>query len=260
VTGLNAKKYLFVFAHPDDEVFIAGTMKQLLVRGAELHGAWLTSGDYFGKGQERERELSQALNILGLPGRWRHLFRLTDLGLLRELDRAADKVAKLVREIQPEVVFANAFEGGHPDHDAMNFLAYEGCSRAGIRPQIFEFPLYNGAGQPYYWWWQINHFPPGGAPTLYNRLADDAVDCKYSMMRAYSGQWMYMIPARLVSSYSKLRRLGEPYRRCPENRDHTLPPHPGTLNYERPFNSFMKIRFSDFREAVAKVRQSKPRR
>lgn len=260
MTGLNAKNFLFLFAHPDDEVFIAGTMRQLLARGAELHAAWLTSGDYFGKGQERERELSEAMHILGLRDSRRHLVRLPDLGLVRELDHASDQVAKLLTQIRPQVVFADAFEGGHPDHDAVNFLAYEGCARTGIQAEIFEFPLYNGAGEPYYWWWQINRFPPGGPATLYNRLNDDAIDCKYKMMRAYAGQWMYMIPARLVSSHSKLKGLGEPYRRCPENRDHTLLPHPGTLNYERPFNAFMKIRFRDFQEAVTKVRQAGQRR
>lgn len=256
MTGLDAKNYLFLFAHPDDEVFIAGTMKQLLVRGAELHGVWVTSGDYFGKGAQREAELSRAADILGLPGRWRHLLRLPDLGLLRELDRAADKTARLLRETAPDVVFANAFEGGHPDHDAVNFLAYEASFRAGIRPQIFEFPLYNGSGQAYHWWWRINSFPPGNTPTLHNRLTDEAIDCKYRMMREYSSQWMYMIPARLASSYSKLKMLGEPYRLCPKNRDHTQAPHTGMLNYERPFNSFMKIRFRDFQEAVANVRRA----
>lgn len=259
MTGLNAKSYLFLFGHPDDEVFIAGTMKQLIDRGADLHGAWLTSGDYFGKGQEREWEFARAMNILGLGRSRTHLLRLPDLGLVRELGHASDEVAGLISKIRPRAVFADAYEGGHPDHDAVNFLAYEGCARAGVRAELFEFPLYNGSGEPYFWWWRINDFPPGGPPTLYNRLTDNAIDCKYRMMRVYAGQWMYMIPARLVSSYAKLKTRGEPYRRCPENRDHTVPPHPGTLNYERPFNSFMKIHFSDFREAVQKVRQGRQR-
>jgi LmbE family N-acetylglucosaminyl deacetylase len=249
--------YLFLFAHPDDEVFIVGTMRQLLVKGPDVHAAWLTSGDYGGKGQVRERELAEAMNILGLHRSRIHVMRLPDLGLVRIMERAADEVTKLMDRIRPDVVFANAFEGGHPDHDAVNFLAYEGSFRAGLRASLFEFPLYNGSGPALHWWWQINAFPPGNGRTFYNRLDDDEIERKYRIMRAYSSQWLYMAPARMASSYASLKRRGEPYRPCPKDRDHSLPPYKGELNYERWFNDFMKIRFSDFRAAVLKTRRSR---
>ncbi len=249
--------YLFLFAHPDDDVFICGTMRQLLVKGADDHTAWLTSGDYYGKGQLRERELAEATNIIGLHRSRVHLMRFPDLGLVRLMESAANEVAKLMDRIRPDVVFADAFEGGHPDHDAVNFLAYEGSLRVRLRASLFEFPLYNGSGPAQHWWWRINGFPESSGPTLYNRLGDDEIDRKYRIMRAYSSQWMYMFPARLASSYATLKNRGEPYRPCPRDRDHTTPPHSGELNYERWFSNFMKIRFGDFRAAVLRTRRSR---
>jgi LmbE family N-acetylglucosaminyl deacetylase len=255
MTLSNQEKYLCLFAHPDDDVFIAGTMKLLVDQGAELDAAWLTSGDYFGLGDRREKELTKAMAILGLDGSRVHRLRFPDLGLLARLDEAADDVADLMDQAQPTVVLADAFEGGHPDHDCVNFLAFEGAFRAGIKPEIVEFPLYNGAGHLYHLGWKINSFPDGDPSVQYNPLTDAAVTCKFRMIRSYPSQWMYMAPARLASWRSRLTTLGEPYRICPTDRDHTVPPHPGRLSYERWFNSFMKIKFSQFRDQVKRVRR-----
>ncbi|HMK37239.1 MAG TPA: PIG-L family deacetylase [Desulfomonilaceae bacterium] len=254
-TCLDGSAYLFLFAHPDDDVFVAGTMKLLLDRGADIHCAWVTSGDYFGQQGQREEELAGAMRILGLGKESIHLLRYPDLGLVSRLDQAADAVAALMELVRPDIVFANAFEGGHPDHDSVNFLAYEGCARAGMSSSLYEFPVYNGSGPFYYWWWRINRFPDDGVHVLHNPLADDAILCKYKMMRIYAAsQWMYMIPARLASSKNSLRNVGEPYRECPSDRDHTVRPHGGKLNYERWFNFFMRIRFKDFQRSVLNAR------
>ncbi len=253
---ISPAKYVFLFAHPDDDVFIAGTMKQLLDAGSELHGIWATSGDFFGQGKRREAELAAAVKVLGLSRPNTHLLRFPDLGLVAKLDEVTNSVAKLIGRIRPDFIFANAFEGGHPDHDSVNFIAYEASYRAGVKAKLFEFPLYNGSGPLQHWWWRINQFPDNNPPACHNPLNEAAIECKYQMMKIYSSsQWLYMIPARLASPFPKLKEVGELFRECPSNRDHTLPPHNGILNYERWFNFFMKISFNDFRAAVAQTRQ-----
>jgi LmbE family N-acetylglucosaminyl deacetylase len=246
--------YLFLFAHPDDDVFICGTMHMLLQEGAEVHAAWLTSGDYFGQGELRESELAQAVEILGLHDSRVHLLRQPDLGLVPGMGHAAESLTELLLAVKPDMLFVTAFEGGHPDHDSANFLAYECRARAGLKVGIFEFPLYNGTGPVHHWRWRINGFPPRGPEIHFQPLNDLAVDCKYRMMRTYSSQWMYMAPARLASRRSRLKKFGEPYRACPPDRDHTIPPHAGLLNYERWFNFFIKIKFADYADAVRRTR------
>jgi LmbE family N-acetylglucosaminyl deacetylase len=230
-------------------------MRTALNTGSDVDAAWVTSGDFFGGGERREAALKQAVAILGLDESRVHLLHVPDLGIVSEMPRAAELVAKLLDEVRPSKIFVNAFEGGHPDHDSVNFLAYEGATRAGIHPEIYEFPLYNGSGSVFHWKWRINGFPPGGPPVLYLPLTEDAISCKHRLMlHAYLSQWMYMVPARLATPRSLLLSRGEPYRLCPPDRDHTVPPHAGKLNYERWFNFFMKIRFDDFKAAVLRTR------
>ncbi len=256
VMGLpTSAKYLFLFAHPDDDVLISGTMKMLIDRGAEVHGAWLGSGDFLGQGQTRRAERAKAAKIMGLKKSQMHILEIPDTHMLRDLQQAATKVTDLFSKVKPDIVFVTAFEGGHPDHDAANFLAYEASRRTGLSPKLFEFPLYNGTGPFYHWWWKINDFPPGGPPALSIPLNRAAVDAKYRIMRTYSSQWMYMIPARLASSRTELLQHGEIFRPSPPNRDHAVPPHEGMLNYERWFNCFMGTTFDDFKKAVLRTRR-----
>lgn len=248
-------EYVFIFAHPDDDSFIAGTMHMLVRAGAGVHAIWLTSGDFLGQGSFRERELRNAGQCLGLPDDAIHLLRIPDLGLIKNLDTAADRVAEIFKRVQPDTVFSTAYEGGHPDHDSANFIAYEALRRAGRNARIMEFPLYNGAGKAIHWWWKINAFPDGYPETRYNPLTEEALECKYRLMRIYWSQFAYMIPARLACSRTKMLTRGEPYRVCPPDRDHTAPPHPGTINYHRWFNAFMRIKFKDFAEAVREAQK-----
>ena len=253
----SSSRYLFLAAHPDDEIAIAGTIQMLVERGAEVHCAWATSGGYFGKADVREAEVARTAQILGLNDGLVDLLRMPDLGLLGMLDQAADNVAEVVGRIKPGKIFCDAFEGGHPDHDSVNFLAYEGSFRAGVRAELFEFPLYNATGPLHRLGWRINTFPPGGPKVLYNPLTEAAIQARLRMMMAYSSQWMYMVPARLAISRRRLAAVGEPYRPCPPDRDHSIRPHQGTLSYERWFNWFMRTTFSDFREAVIKARRAR---
>ncbi|MGA8833143.1 MAG: PIG-L deacetylase family protein [Desulfomonilaceae bacterium] len=248
------EKFLFVFAHPDDDVFISGLMRRLISLGIETLGAWLTSGGYLGGQERRENELREAMSVLGLPADHCKMLIFPDLGLIDSMETASSRLAEILMDYQPQNIFVTAFEGGHPDHDAANFIVYEARFRSQLDCQLFEFPLYNGSGPFWTWRWRINAFPPGGPPTVFQPLTSQEVDCKRKMMKIYSSQWMYMVPAQMARSRDVLMNQGEPYRLCPENRDHTLAPHTGKLNYERWFNFFMKIRFRDFTEGVKRTR------
>ncbi len=225
----------------------------MLVRGDEVFAVWATSGGLMGGRAKRESELANAMRVLELPESRMKLLRFPDLGLLSNMNAVADRLAALMQEIVPETVFVTAFEGGHPDHDSLNAIAYEARRRSGLSPDLFEFPLYNGSGPGLHWRWRINSFPSDGIEPRFTMLDEDAITVKHKMMRVYGSQWLYMGPARLASSRARLKTRGEPYRPCPADRDHSIPPHPGRLNYERWFNAFMRIRFEDFREAVLRL-------
>ena len=202
---------------------------------------------------KREKELFAAAEILGLKGSSITLLRLPDLGLINNLKQAVELLAPICEAVKPEKVYVTAFEGGHPDHDCANFLVYETRKSTGMIYDIFEFPLYNGSGSLLTWRWKINSFPNDDGSLVELPLTSIEISVKRRIMQTYSSQWMYMVPARLATSEKKMLKTGEPQRLCPNQRDHTVRPHLGKLNYERWFNMFMRINFSDFRKAVEKT-------
>ena len=127
---MKAETCLFLFAHPDDEIFSAGTMRRLLNNNADVHGLWVTSGDARSNAKVRESELRAGLQILGVKDSRIHLLRLPNRGLLPILDHAIERVAGVLQEIMPDKIFVTAYEGGHIDHDAVNFIAYEGLNNS----------------------------------------------------------------------------------------------------------------------------------
>ncbi|XP_066552290.1 N-acetylglucosaminyl-phosphatidylinositol de-N-acetylase [Amia ocellicauda] len=59
---------LLVTAHPDDEcMFFAPTVLQLLEINAAVHLLCLSSGNYYGQGELRKKELLQSCEVLGIP-------------------------------------------------------------------------------------------------------------------------------------------------------------------------------------------------
>jgi LmbE family N-acetylglucosaminyl deacetylase len=241
---------LFLFAHPDDDVFISGALRRSIESGVPTFAAWLTSGDARGQGVVRERELDRAMRLLGLPAERRRLLRFPNRGLLPRLSEAVTATAELMTSLKAREIFVVAYEGGHIDHDALNFIVAEADKRSGGGRTLYEFPLYNRTGA---WWalrWRINAFPPGGQPAMNEPMTPELVRLKHAMMRAYVSQRGDMTPFRLCLNERRLLRRGEPYRAFSVQRDYETPPHPGVLNYERDGHA----RFEEFRQAALAAR------
>lgn len=202
---------------------------------------------------KREKELFAVVEILGLKRSNIRLLRLPDLGLIQKLEETVGLMVRILEHVDPADVYVTAFEGGHPDHDCANFVVFEARKRSQMSFRIIEFPLYNGSGSFFTWRWRINAFPNDDGLEIKLPLTSLEVGIKHRIMRTYSSQWMYMVPARLATPEEKMLRLGEPHRICGQDRNHTIKPHPGKMNYERWFNLFMRIKFSDFVRAVEQI-------
>lgn len=142
-------RILGVFAHPDDEVFVAGgTFAKYAAEGSEIMVVSATKGQA-GQirdaaiatrrtlGAVRERELHRSSCHLGV----RHsvCWDYGD-GTLQQLDRdvLVRDVVRVMREFRPDVVLAFGPDGGygHPDHIAMSLATTEAVRRAGA-PDAF---------------------------------------------------------------------------------------------------------------------------
>lgn len=137
-------RILGVFAHPDDEVFVAGgTLTKYAAAGAEIMVVSATRGQA-GQirdatiatrrtlGAVREQELHLSCQTLGV----RHAI-CWDYGdgALDQLDQQVlvGDIVRVIRAFRPDIVLAFGPDGGygHPDHIVTSLAATEAVRRAG---------------------------------------------------------------------------------------------------------------------------------
>jgi bacillithiol biosynthesis deacetylase BshB1 len=114
--------YLFIAPHPDDaELGAGGTIMLLKARDARVGILDLTDGEPtpFGSPEIRRAETEAATAVLGID--WRGNLGLTNRRLVADLDARA-KLAGVLRQVRPRVLFAPYWEDSHPDHVAATAL------------------------------------------------------------------------------------------------------------------------------------------
>lgn len=143
------KKTLVLAAHPDDGIIgCFGVIKQALDKKEAVKIVYATDG-----ADDTEPRMKASLRKKAVKECWK------DYGLqdLMFLDYAVDSTTKkenvneifkklrsIVDKYKPDVMLVPAFEGGHFDHDVLNFLA----SRMRQKIKVIEFQLYNNHLDP----------------------------------------------------------------------------------------------------------------
>ena len=168
---MSNKCLLAVVAHPDDETFgMGGTLAYYARQGVEVHLICATRGEvgeveprmlegFSSVGELRENELCCAADVLGLKKV--HFLDYRDSGMpgspenkhpralvLAPVDEAAMRIAKLIREIQPQVLITFDPIGGymHPDHIAIHQATVLAFDLAGNNSVVLdELPPYKPA-------------------------------------------------------------------------------------------------------------------
>jgi LmbE family N-acetylglucosaminyl deacetylase len=133
-TPLTDKRLLAIFAHPDDEISVGGTLARAVAEGVAVTLVCATRGEAatiysppeYGAtadnlAQVRTRELECCCAALGVTDlRW---LDWPD-GRVAEIDREAAiaQVVALLRTVRPQAVITHAAHGGypHPDHIAVH--------------------------------------------------------------------------------------------------------------------------------------------
>lgn len=143
------------------------------------------------------------------------------------------------------LVYVPAYEGGHPDHDAVNLAVAVLRSR---RPELAarEFPLYRRgrAGLSV----QAPQPAAGTAPEPFEvlPLSDDALALRRRLVRANASQALPSLLPLLALARASGRGRAEPSRPLPAH-DYASPPHSGALLYEL----YTRRRFAEFRAGAA---------
>ena len=124
--------WLFCMTHPDDEIALAAWIKRLTNQGNRVYMSWTHSNPM------REKEARLVSDQLGIPQDHLYFFNAPDGRVAESIESLLPKFQSMVSEIQPDKVVSCAYEQGHIDHDATNFLVNH--SYAG---EVLEFPLYH---------------------------------------------------------------------------------------------------------------------
>lgn len=146
---------LFLFAHQDDEVAAFHCIEKELHLGNRVVCCFLTDGGFGGASpQARSRESLAVLTRLGVaPEDVRFIGASTgirDQHLYESIDQAyttlRESIASFLENI--ETIYAPAWEGGHPDHDATHLMARRLTLSLSQKCSIWQFPLYHAENCP----------------------------------------------------------------------------------------------------------------
>ena len=228
-------RVLFVVAHPDDEVIGAGG--SLLSRFEHCHVVHLTDGapanmvfahranfntrdDY---AQARREEAVRALSLAGISESQIIEFGVTDQQLSYQLVSVVRRLSELLHEVEPEVVITQAYEGGHPDHDATAFAVHVARSilhyKKAPAPDVFEMTSYHRRAESVVY---EDFLPRDGNPSVTFALKQEERSLKQKMFECFQTQ------REILSGFPiELER----FRKAPPY-NFSLPAHAGKLHYD----------------------------
>ena len=150
---------VLLVAHPDDEIIgVGGQLSSWPGRLLCVHATTGSPADGvdairagFGSSEAyataRRRESECALAIAGLPPTCLLQLPFVDQSLAWRLNDLAGVVESLLQSTRPAAVITHAYEGGHPDHDAVSLAVATALARwspeHGRLPRRIEFAGYH---------------------------------------------------------------------------------------------------------------------
>jgi LmbE family N-acetylglucosaminyl deacetylase len=228
---IDARRVAIVTAHPDDETLAFGVVMRRL-KGVRLvlatdgsprdmivaRSLGLPSVEAYR--DARHGELIAAMALAGLPADALTRLEAPDKEGAYNIGRLVAALRGFFGDHQIEAVLTHAYEGGHPDHDAVA-LAVALATR-GSAIEVVEAPLYRQRDGRFA---TQSFVPIEGVPVVETRLTPEEAAHKATMVACYPTQ------AAIFAGYQP--RV-ERFRHAPAY-DFTRPPNGGAINYEAEF-------------------------
>lgn len=221
---------LLIVAHPDDESISCGGLLQRIEQPCVVFATdgapedeyfWRKYGSRTAYAKLREDEARAALEAVGVTAMefLAHQVQapLVDQRLYKSLAPAFAALSSIVEQFRPQCLLTLAYEGGHPDHDSVSFLAAKLGKTYSI--PIWEAPLYHRSptGQGIY-----QQFVAERGEVIEHHVQGKDLENKMRMLTCYKSQF-----DALPSFRPELERF-----RPQATYDYSRRPHEGKLNYE----------------------------
>ncbi|HEX3919489.1 MAG TPA: PIG-L family deacetylase [Caulobacteraceae bacterium] len=228
---IDARQIAIVTAHPDDETLAFGVVMRRL-KGVRLvlatdgsprdmHTArrlGLPSVEAYR--DARHAELLAAMAVAGLPPAALTRLEAPDKEAVHNLGKLAAQLRAFFARHGVRGVLTHAYEGGHPDHDAV--AAAVALATRGSAIEVIEAPFYRSRDGRY----SVHSFAPApGIPIVETPLKPEEAAHKLAMIACYPTQ------AGIFKGYTP---RFERFRHAPAY-DFAAPPNDGAVDYERGF-------------------------
>ncbi len=125
-------------AHPDDiEISAGGMLISEARKGRKIGLIDLTRGEMGTRGTAEIRDI-EALNAMKIIGALvRENLNMRD-AYIETNSENLEKVIRVIRKYQPEIVLTNAPSDRHPDHGHAASLVVDACFKAGLRKYLVD--------------------------------------------------------------------------------------------------------------------------
>lgn len=250
VDSTGGKKIAFIFAHQDDEVFIFSKIKEHVRIGDSILFIWTASSHNIDEayGEERISESEKMLSVLGFDNYSKAYFlQYPDGYTYKYIDEIYDTIMTIFIDFLPNVVYTPAYEGGHPDHDLVNFIV--AFIREQHLPNIihYEFPLYSAYELYFPLPFLMRNYPPD-ISTNKRSLSIKDFDDILEIWGIYESQH-FPLDAYILLTSGREKTFGYEYYRNTPTYNYLQPP-PGYMfiAYER---YLFHIEYSDFQKAIS---------
>ncbi len=234
-------RYLFVLAHPDDEIYTCAFIHQLVNDGMRVDILYVTSGDYQGPDRTsvREEEARVSMRLLKVNLGNVHFMRVPERQLMGQVGAVREYILALATTVLADCVVGHDFEGGHNGHDALSFCTSRVAEELHI--PLYVFPAYHGVPEERRW----NQFVSPRAATDTLHLSAEMQSLQRRVMAAHASQSGFFDMVRRSSSYVVFNTR-EILRLVSEPINYGEPPTT-PIGYEYPGST---LRFKDFKSAI----------
>ena len=221
------KRILILVAHPDDEVVAsAASIARARAQGATVSALYLTHGciaketmwswqrkNYEQCVAKRRAEADQVATLLGIqPVGWSSR---PARQLWRELPDVFREVNAAITQYRPDQIWVPAYEGGNPDHDALNAVGFKFKTRVSVL-EFAEYNFFGGHAR------SQNFFSSDDTVRVIALTAEEQA-AKRAALAIYASE---------KSNLSSIKSEQESFRPL-ALYDYAQPPHQGTLWYNR---------------------------